>query len=150
VELDDVRFYLPPGWQVVEGARSGEGMWRVGSGELPDASLALLRSQSAETYLAMLESPTAKTITVDGNAAELTEGPLRSGVEKASLRIVTIKPPHPLAEQLTCVFYARQDRWPQAAAEFDIVLRGLQYRPGSHVNSAAGGQPSDPGKGTQP
>ena len=48
----ELRLYLPPDWQPVEGVREGEGMWQWGEGEIPRASLALVRNQPWEQFAA--------------------------------------------------------------------------------------------------
>ena len=129
--VGDVMLRLPPEWKAATDAAPGEGIWRCGEWELPDASLALSRNQPWENLAARLESPLHRIVTIAGEQADVYEGALRGSAEPAQLRIVIMHPNDPLTDELTWICYARLDAWSKWESYFDRFLSGVKRTPPS-------------------
>ncbi len=123
--IQNVTVSMPPEWTAVEGTREGQAMWRLGEGDSPRASLALVRNQPWERFSGRIQSPEHRTAEIAGMEADVYEGLLAGSETPARLRIIVLHPSHPLADTLTWVCYAMEETWPEFARDVDVVFATL-------------------------
>jgi hypothetical protein len=145
VACENVRLYLPDPWHAVEGTRVGEAMWRLGEGELPKCSFALVRNRPWEDFAPRVESPVHRTETIAGITAEVYEGNLVGSTPPDRLRVAILRPGDPLADEWTCVMFVQNAEWPRLSGTLDQVLSSIS------IGGPMGGETRAPTpKGQQP
>jgi len=128
-QVGNVTLSVPPEWTAEQATPEGHGMWRLGEGELPKASLALVRNQPWDRFSPQVEAPEHRKTTVAGRKADVYEGTLVDSQPPAKLRVVVFAPERPLDDTLTWVCYARADTWVQFTAILDTIFATLSVKP---------------------
>ncbi len=126
--VGNVALSVPPDWTTEEGMPEGHGMWRLGDGELPKVSLALVRNQPWERFSARVESPDHRNVAIAGLQGDVYEGDLAGSRPPAKLRVVVLHPKHPLDDELTWLCYAPTDAWPQFDTDLDAIFATLSVK----------------------
>ncbi len=126
VRVGDLSLRLPTAWQDGPALRAGEAIWRVGEFADPEASLALLRNQPFEPFLARLQTSTRSETTLLGRKASVDEGVSAGTGRSARLRIVVVPAVMATDEELIWVCYARTEVWDKYAEEFNRILRSVE------------------------
>ena len=125
VAAGDIRLDVPLKWEAVPDTRAGEGIWQLGDGETPRASVALVRNQPWENFAPRVESPQHRRDTIAGLQADVYEGAARGG-PAGRVRVVILRAANPLADELTVVCFAREEAWEGCQSDLAQILASIR------------------------